>query len=363
MAFDVIIAGAGIIGTSIAWRLAQRGIRVLLLDAGRLGGEASFAAAGMLAPGGEIEEHSAWNDLAAEGLRLYPAFIAELEDETGVHIDFQRLGGVELALSRKEWAELQKRAERQSALGIPSSPLTPEDVRKHVPLARPDPPGALFFPQDALTNPRDIMAALGAACRSRGVEIREGVAVSGMRPGANSVRVESAAGAWEAPAAVLACGAWSSKIRIDGVALPRAFPVRGHLIGYQLEPHSLGPILRHGHTYVLQRGGGFTIAGSSSEEVDFDRTLNQPVLSDIRTRAGELLPVLATMQPASSWLGFRPAIEADRPALGRAAGTALWAAYGHYRNGILMAPATAQRIARGITSNEETGLFALPGNS
>src|SRR5581483_11494492 len=164
MSFDAVVAGAGIIGASIAWRLAQQRMRVLLLDKDRLGGEASSAGAGMLAPGGEVEEHSTWGDLAAEGLRLYPAFVAELEDESGLHIDFQRLGAVELALSRGEWTALQARAERQSALGVPSCPLDAADLRKHVPLARQDVRGALFYPQDSLVDPRDVTAALRAAC-------------------------------------------------------------------------------------------------------------------------------------------------------------------------------------------------------
>ena len=97
MAFDAIIVGAGIIGASIAWRLSQSGLRVLLLDAARMGGEASSAGAGMLAPGGQIEQPSPWIDLAIESLRSYPAFIAELEEQTDCQIDFERLGAVELA--------------------------------------------------------------------------------------------------------------------------------------------------------------------------------------------------------------------------------------------------------------------------
>jgi len=363
MAFDAIVGGAGIVGSSIAWRLAQKGLRILLLDAGKMGAEASFAGAGMLAPGGEIDTPSPLHELAAEGLRLYPGFVAELEEETGFHIDFQRLGAVELATSRKEWAELQARAERQAALGIPSAALTSSDLRKHAPLARQDVAGALFYPQDASVDPRDIMAALRIACQAAGVEIREGTRIAGIHPNAGSVRVETSEGTIEAPAAVLACGAWSSEIPVAGLAVPRAFPVRGHLIGYQLEPHSIGPVLRHGHTYLLQRSGGFVIAGTSSEQVGFDRTLDRTVISDIQTRAAAMVPALARCQSSEAWAGFRPAIEGDQPALGRAGETALWLAYGHYRNGILLAPATAHRIADGITASAQMARSSHRGNS
>ncbi|MBZ5578828.1 MAG: FAD-binding oxidoreductase [Acidobacteriia bacterium] len=360
MAFDTIIAGAGIIGSSIAWRLAQQGLRVLLVDAGRMGAEASSAGAGMLAPGGEIDERLPWNDLALESLHLYPAFVAELEEESGCRIDFQRLGAIELALSGTEWTELEARGQRQAAFGIPSCPLTRSELRQHAPLARQDVAGALFYPQDAVVDPRDMMTALRAACLAHGVEIREGVRVTAIRPHAGAVRMETAAAVFEAPAAVIAAGAWSSQIAVEGQTLPRAFPVRGHLIGYPLAPHSLGPLLRRGHTYLLQRNSGFTVAGTSSEQVGFDRTLDPAILADIHARASELLPAVTGLLASQRWVGFRPAVD-GRLALGRAANTAVWLAYGHYRNGILMAPGTAQRVAQGIIASSGTGSSALPG--
>jgi glycine oxidase len=160
---------------------------------------------------------------------------------------------------------------------------------------------------------------------------------------------------------VLAAGAWSSEITVAAHSLPRAYPVRGHLIGFRLAAGSLDPILRHGHTYLLQRGGGFTIAGTSSEHVGFDRTLDPAIAAAIHSRAAQVLPVLAGLRPEERWLGFRPAAECDTPVLGRAGDHPLWLAYGHYRNGILMAPATAERVAREIRANSGTGSSGLPG--
>ncbi len=362
MPFDVIVAGAGIIGSSIAWRLAQGGLRVALLDAGRVGAEASSAGAGMLAPGGEIEAHSPWNDFALESLRLYPDFVAELESETGCPIDFQTLGAVELALSEPEWNLLEARGRLQASLGISSCPMSPDELRKQAPLALLDAAGALFYPRDATVDPRHVMHALQSACLKRGVAIQEGVRVREIRPAIGSVEVITEDGLLSAAAAVLAAGAWSSQITVAGHALPRAYPVRGHLIGFRLAAGSLGPILRHGHTYLLQRAGGFTIAGTSSEHAGFDRTLDAAITSEIHTRAAQILPVLAGLTPEERWLGFRPAVEGDTPVLGRAGGHAFWLAYGHYRNGILMAPATAQRLAHQIMTNSETGSFGLPGS-
>src|SRR3954449_5309837 len=116
---DVIVIGAGIIGSSIAWRLAQRGCRVTLLDAGRAGGEASWAGAGMLAPGGEVTELTEWSEFAIRSLRMYPAFVAELQAETGLPIDYQQHGAIETAATEEDWVELLQRAKKQKLLGIP----------------------------------------------------------------------------------------------------------------------------------------------------------------------------------------------------------------------------------------------------
>ena len=359
--FDAVIAGAGIIGSSIAWRLAQRGLRVMLIDAGHMGGEASSAGAGMLAPGGEIEEHSPWNDFALESLRLYSDFAAELEAESGKQVDFRRAGAVEVAVSEAEWEDLQARGRTQAGLGIPSRPVSSEELGKLVPLLSTDVAGALFYPEDALVDPRRVMRTLRLACQQRGVHIWEDNHVAKIRPRADSVTFFTSGGTIAAPLGVLAAGAWSSLVPIEGGSLPQAFPVRGHLIGFHLGAGSLDPMLRHGPTYLLQRSNGFTIAGTSSEPVGFDRTLNPKIVADIHKRAADLMPDLRWLVPDEQWLGFRPAVEGNCPVIGRHSDTALWLAYGHYRNGILMAPATAARIAAGVTASSEKGSFGKSG--
>jgi glycine oxidase len=330
---DVIIIGAGIIGSSIAWRLAQAGAAVTLVDAGALGGEASWAGAGMLAPGGEFVTRSRWAGFALESLARYPAFVEELVSETGVGIDYRQCGALEIAGTEAEWQDLLARPAAQSDLGIRA------EVNGD----------GLFYPDDALVDPRDVTRALRCACEKRGVQIREHTRVTAVRATGERVDVETSSGGLTASAAVLAAGAWSGQIAVFGaggqLATPASFPVRGHLLGYALEPGSLGPILRHGHTYVMQRSSGFTIAGTSSEQVGFNRELDARIVTDINTRAGELAPMLRSAPEPVAWLGFRPATEGFEAAIGRLDDTPLWLAYGHYRNGILLAPATAARVA------------------
>jgi glycine oxidase len=121
-----------------------------------------------------------------------------------------------------------------------------------------------------------------------------------------------------------------------------------------LEAGSLGPIIRQGETYILQRANGFTIAGSSVERAGFDRRIDATVVADIHHRASALLPLLDRTGPPESWVGFRPATDNLQPEIRKLEGGGLWLCYGHYRNGILLAPATARRITREITSSSET---------
>ncbi len=319
MASSIAIVGAGLIGGSIAWRLAQRGAKVTLYDAGAFGGETSRAGAGMLSPGGEFETPSRWLDLGIEGMRLYPAFVKELAEESGVPIDFALCGSTHFT----DPDAARRRAELQSAAGI------------RVEL-RAD---GLFYPDDGYVDPTSMLRALRQTCDARGVEIVEHQAIP---------EIEST----DFPAVVIAAGAWSSRIRVThagrAIDLPPVEPVKGHLIGFDLPPGSLGPMLRRGHDYILQRATGFTIAGSTEEHADFDRTVDAEVCAGIQQRAASLFPALAETRPSARWIGFRPFSEGG-PHIRQVEGTNVWLAYGHFRNGILLTPLTANVIAGQIT--------------
>ena len=283
---EVLIVGGGLIGSSIAWRLAQKGARVIISDAGTLGGEASSAGAGMLSPNAEFDKSSASRDLGLESMRLYPSFVEELQAETGIDVDFR-----------------------------------------------------LFSPHDGIVDPGALLRALHCACESRNVRIiREHV--TSVEPRDHS-------------AVVIAAGAWSERVRVPNVTLPAVVPIKGHLIGFQLEPGALGPTRRLGETYVLQRSSGFLIAGSNEQDIGFDRTVDPAICEDIHRRAARLFPLLENATPVQRWIGFRPRpVEGDGPHIGRVAGSNVWLAYGHYRHGILLTPVTAQRVADEIQATQ-----------
>lgn len=357
MSSGVAVIGGGLIGASIAFRLAQAGAAVEVLEAGEWGREASWAGAGMLSPGGEVEHDGPSAQLALEGRALYPAFCAELTALTGLAIDLRLCGAVELALSEAEAAALQARMAAQTRFGIESHWLSAADAAAFVPAAAPTPHGAAHYHGDAIVDPRQLMAALRIACTQLGVVIHEHTPIAAIEPHATHTGLRTAAGAHHAAeTAVLAAGAWSSHIACSincplQPPLVASFPVRGHLASYDLAPSLLHPILRHGHTYLLQRTNGTLITGTTTEHAGFDRTLDPAHLDDIRRRATALLPALAAAAPTAAWNGFRPGAAQDHPVLTRIPGTRLFTAYGHYRNGILMAPATAARLTAMITSS------------
>jgi glycine oxidase len=353
---SIAIVGGGIIGLSIAWRLAQRGFSVSVYEKGLVGGEASWAGAGMLSPGGEIDQPSELATLALESRRLYPSFVAELEGASGLSIDFRQAGALDLAYSDQEHAALESRAARQSGMGIESKPVPPLKVAPFWPRVRIDSlAGARFYPGDALVNPRDVIIALSAVCKRIGVQIHQNCAVE--RASLNdSVRLNTANGIERHDVLVIAAGAWSGTISIDSIALPQSEPVKGHLVGYQQPEHTCPTIIRHGHLYLLQRSSGLLIVGASVEHAGFDRSIEPLIAAQLSAQGGFVMPHLLETMPTEIWAGFRPASDALH--IGQWHSERLYLAYGHYRNGILLAPVTAERIASQISASWQTRPFA-----
>ena len=348
--YSVAVAGGGLIGLSIAWRLAQQGFKVTVFEKGSTGGEASWAGAGMLAPGGEFDEPSHLAQLALESRSLYPAFVRELERATGLAIDYQECGALDLAYDAEQWRSLLARAERQAAFGLSCKILKPEQVSVFWPRVRSeDLAGALFYPGDAIVNPRELVTALSVACRQLNVAIIENTAIDSALVTESVVATDRG----QFDALVVAAGAWSSSIHLENAApLPAVEPVKGHLIGFQQPDQTCNTILRHGHTYLLQRANGLLIAGASVEHVGWDRSIEPAQAASLAQQAGFILPHLAETTPTETWIGFRPSSTA--PQIGSWHSPRLFLAYGHYRNGILLAPVTAQTIAQAISASFET---------
>ncbi len=345
IAGTVAIVGGGIIGLSAAWRLAQQGWHVTVFDQRRMGQEASWAGAGMLAPGGEVDGPSPLAVSLLESRALYPPFIAELTAESAIAIDLQQNGALDLAYSDAEWGDLQARAERQRELGIASKTVPVNRVRAFWPRVRVEGlVGALFYPGDAIVNSRQVLQALRTVCVQRGVQLAEDTRVCSVAVKYERVSLASSRGTEPFSHAIVASGAWSSRLAAEGVpSLPASEPVKGHLLAYKQPLETCTTILRHGHTYLLQRANGLLIAGASVERVGFNAAIDEDVVRSLIDQAGTVLPHLRETSPTEVWTGFRP--DAEGLQLGSWHSSRLALAYGHYRNGILLAPWTAKQLA------------------
>lgn len=385
---DVLIVGAGVMGYGLAWRLSQTGRRVLIVDRGSPGGEASGAAAGILAAQIEARQSPALLALALASRALYPRWAQALAEETGRDIGLRRCGVLMLAQSDPALREADLAAqaallEQQQTLGLPVEALTPADLRKLEPgLAAAA--GGLRFSEDGQVEPTRLLAALATAAGQRGVRFLQGE-VQGIErapsPGRDHtvlVRAESAAAVQRlsAPQLVLCAGSWSAAIAGTPLSPPSVFPVRGQMVELFAAPSPLHHVCfghvpsrlsaalaadgrpaaqdpaAAGHGYLVPRGDGRIVIGSTTERVGYVKAVTTAGLLDLLTLAETLVPALAQASVTQTWSGLRPGSADELPLIGplRAAGSpplppSLWVCTGHYRNGILLAPASVEALA------------------
>jgi glycine oxidase len=349
--FDAIFVGGGVIGLACAWRAAQRGARVAVLERAEPPAGATRVAAGMLAPVGELafgEPELLQMTLASA--RLYPDFVAELEAATGERTGYARQGALHVALDRDEAAELRRVHDLQRSLGLEAEWLPPRRCRDLEPGLTPSFNGGVHAPGEASVDPRALTGALLAALALAGVEVRTGTEVAaGMFEGERLVGVRTAAGEeLSAESVVLAAGAWSGRADwLPQRARPPVRPVKGQVIELRSRDGAAPceRILASERVYLVPRPDGRLIAGATSEEQGFDTAVTAGGVHELLREAYRLLPDIAEMELVGSMAGLRPGTPDNLPLIGPGAIAGLVLATGHYRNGILLAPLTAEAIA------------------
>lgn len=358
--YDAVICGAGVIGCAIARDLAASGFRVLVLDRGLPGDEASSAAAGLLTPQSGAEAPGPFADLERMSLALYPALVAELMEETGIPIEFRRCGTLRVAGEGAEETELSSLCAWQKQAGWAVERV--ETVRLAA-IAGAELSGGLrsgaFFPEEGIVDNPRLARALWLSAEKRGATFWPGRPAVAIRIDRGAcVGVETEAGRLDAPVVINAAGSWAPFDR----ALPFPIPIRparGQIVELSIPRPGLACTVRTKDFYATPRSDGRVLLGSTVEFVGFEKTVTAGAMRKLLARGLELLPALAEARFTRAWAGLRPAAPDALPILGGTPVRGLWVATGHFRSGILLAPVTAQ-ILSALIRGEDAGVDLGP---
>lgn len=349
--FDAVFVGGGVIGLACAWRAAARGARVAVLERAEPPAGATNVAAGMLAPVGELTfGEPELLELTLASMRLYPEFVAELEAASGLATGYAECGALHVALDRDEAAQLRRRHDLQRSLELEAEWLAPRACRELEPGLTPSFNGGVLAAGEASIDPRALALSLAAALRAAGGELRTGAEVSeGVWEGERLAGVRTATGEeLRAESVVLANGAWSGATPwLPEEARPPVRPVKGEVVelGSRDGEPPCGRILASERVYLVPRPDGRLVVGATVEEQGFDTTVTAGGVHELLREAYRLLPDVAEMELLGAVAGLRPGTPDNLPRIGSGAVDGLVLATGHYRNGILLAPLTAERIA------------------
>lgn len=343
---DVCVVGGGIVGTAIAYRLAKDGLAVTLLERGAIGREASWAAGGMLTPVHLAEYPGPLAEICAASLALYEPLCRELAALTPVDPEYRATGLLLLVTGEPGERDAATLEAWKRSRGQPCERLTREEALAREPRLTPEIRGALLLPDIAQVRNNRMAVALAEAAVRKGAEVRTDTPVLGfLRVPGRVNGVKTARGDVFAGTTVLAAGAWSPEI-LEPLGIRLAVrPVKGQMILAGGPPDFCRHMILDGESYLIPRADGKILIGSTLEEKGFDKTVTIEAVGDLARRGARLMPEIAKLPLVASWAGLRPATPDRLPYLGRAPVDGLILATGHFRNGILLAPITAEIVA------------------
>lgn len=349
---DILVLGGGIIGLACARELALQGLRVEIVERLPAGAEASMAAAGMISPVIEASSGS-FLDACLESRNLWGPWVAALESETGLSVDYDTSGTLLVATTAEDEAEIERTVQAARELGELADDMEVSALRHWVPNVSPDVRRVVHLPGEHRVDNVQLCAVLALAVQKAGVTIHydsEVVRVEHRDP-EGTVLVHGHHWRKEARLLVLAAGAWSGRIP-DLPPLPLR-PVRGQMLMLGGVNWPWKGSVRQGHTYGVRRGATGLLIGATVEEAGFDKHTTVEGIGGLLAFSRRLFPGLERVRLEQIWAGLRPGTPDDLPILGRLPGWPALAATGHFRNGILLAPWTAREVARLALSPEE----------
>jgi glycine oxidase len=350
---DLAVLGGGIVGLAIAWRARSKGMKVTLLERETLGGGATHVAAGMLAPVAEVEFGRAGRRVLDMGLRsaaMWPDFAGELGELSGIDVGLRRTGTLTVARDDDEARELERQLAFRESLGLGAVRLRASEARRLEPALAPTVRLALEAPDDHSVDPRRVVAALRSACERGGVELREHVGEPGIELDAGDERVRGVGGL-DAERVVVAAGAWSGEIGgLPSHAAVAVRPVKGQIMRLRdpAGPGMLTRVVRFEGGYLVPRGDGGYVLGATVEERGFEPNPTIGGIYELLRDAHELVPGVSELHIEELGVGYRPGTPDNAPVIGRGAIEGLTWATGHYRNGILLAPLTAELVTEDL---------------
>ncbi|KPV40892.1 glycine oxidase ThiO [Alicyclobacillus ferrooxydans] len=345
--FDVVVIGGGVIGMTGAWRLAQTGRRVLLLERDRTGAEASSAAAGMLGAQLEVSEPGPFYQLCLESRSLYQAFVDELLEYTGVDAQLIHNGIYQIAFTQDEVRALEEQMEWQIRGGARAEFLSSTEVTHEEPTVAEN-YGALYLPDDSNVYAPLLTRALSVAVK-KSCSVVEGAEVTAIRPQSTGDFVVSAQNeTYVAGAVVVAAGAWAQRL------LPsfpgQIQPVKGQLLAIRPRQATLKHTLFNDHAYLVPKRNGTIVVGATEDrEAGYNRDVTTDAIQCLLSSVKRIAPGLCDATFERSWIGLRPGSSDPHPWIGQlAASPGLHVAAGHFRNGILLAPVTANMLVDSV---------------
>ena len=353
----IVVVGAGLVGTAVARSLALAGASVTVVERGVPGAEASWAAGGILSPQAECDEDGPFLRLCLDGLAATTRLVDELKDQLGLAVPVIKGGTLDVAFDEAEAKALRARVAWQANAGLDAVWLERDDVRRVASIVDGDDVvGAAYFAGESSLDPRILFEALRGSAQKAGATLVRRT-VTSVKADAVVVDHDDVREVLHADAVVVCACAWTPHVDGAGVGADVVFPVKGQMIELLHAPGAFTPVIYGRGGYIVPRQDGRIVAGSTMERAGFDKGITVSGMQKVTSMVQALAPALSTTPIRHSWAGLRPGTVDGLPLLGQH-DNGVWVASGHFRNGVLLAAISGERLASAMLDESDKAAAA-----